>query len=191
MTPPRTDTKELILRSAYSLFYSQGFARVSVEAIAKAADVTKRTVYYHFKSKDDIVSAVLNFQHSFILQRIQKWAENSSDTPLGLIENLFDQLTHWASQPNWLGSGFTRITMELADLPGHPARSAASHHKAAVELWLEQQFADTALKDPKQIARQIMVLIEGSMCLVLIHGDPVYVTAAAQTARMLVTRQAP
>ena len=49
------DTKGRILKSAYSLFRQQGFTRVSVDAIAEWAGVTKRTVYYHFKSKDDIV----------------------------------------------------------------------------------------------------------------------------------------
>ena len=49
-----TDTRERILQAAYELFYAKGFARVGVDAVAEKAGLTKRTLYYHFKSKDDL-----------------------------------------------------------------------------------------------------------------------------------------
>ena len=58
-------TKGKILKSAYTLFRQEGFTRVSVDAIADQAGVTKRTVYYHFESKDDIVADVLKDQHEY------------------------------------------------------------------------------------------------------------------------------
>jgi AcrR family transcriptional regulator len=53
------ETRRLILENAYQLFYRHGFARVAVDAIAARAGVTKRTLYYHFRSKDDLLAAVL------------------------------------------------------------------------------------------------------------------------------------
>ncbi len=35
--------------------------------------------------------------------------------------------------PGWMGSGFTRIVMELADRPGHPVHKIARAHKKAIE----------------------------------------------------------
>ena len=57
MDADRKDTKGRILSAAYRLFYKQGFSRVSVDAIADLAGVTKRTIYYHFDSKDEIVTS--------------------------------------------------------------------------------------------------------------------------------------
>ena len=46
-------TREKILTAANRLFYAEGIGRVSVDAVADKAGVTKRTLYYHFRSKDD------------------------------------------------------------------------------------------------------------------------------------------
>ncbi len=51
---------------------------------------------------------------------------------------MFQELAVWADRPRWAGSGFTRLVIELADLPGHPARKIARRHKAQ----LEEYFAD-------------------------------------------------
>ena len=126
-------TRLRIIDAAYEQFYKEGFARSGVDAIAQTANVTKRTLYYHFDSKDALLTAVLDRQHTLIFTRIQRWAGRSSAGPAKTIQNLFRELATWAERPGWKGSGFTRMAMELADLPGHPARAVASQHKAAVE----------------------------------------------------------
>lgn len=76
----QTSTREKILASAYQLFYREGFSRVSVDAIAEATGVTKRTIYYHFKSKDYIVADVLNAQHAYVLNRFQALVRDKRNT---------------------------------------------------------------------------------------------------------------
>jgi AcrR family transcriptional regulator len=163
----------------------EGFARVSMDAIAEAGGVTKRTLYYHFDSKDGLAAAVLDHQHLHALTRIQRWAKSSAETPADFLAALFEQLENWASEPRWHGSGFTRLTMELADLPGHPVRHAAHQHKCAIEDWLAGELKRLGARHPQQLARQVMLLIEGCLSLILIHGDTTYVSAAAQAADQL------
>ncbi len=186
MNPSAPSTKDRILQSAYSLFYREGFSRVSVDAIAERAKLTKRTVYYHFKSKDDIAAAALEDLHRHLMPQFQKWAGPDTARPVELVTNLFSELQAWADRDSWLGSGFSRIAAELADLPGHPARHTASAHKDAVERWLSQQLEKAGSKSPAQLARQIMVLVEGSMSLALIHGNTQYIQSAGNAAAHLV-----
>jgi len=167
------------------MFYEGGFGRTGVEAIADAAKVTKRTFYYHFRSKDDLLGAVLDAQHELALRRFQRWAVGARDNPVLLVEALFREFAAWANRPGWQASGFTRAAMELADLPGHPARSAARRHKAAIENWLTQQFEGKRVPNPNLLARQILLLIEGCHSLVLIHGTSEYIDVAAETARLI------
>jgi AcrR family transcriptional regulator len=182
------DTKRQIMDAAYDRFYKEGFARTSVDAIAAAAGVTKRTFYYHFDSKDSLLSAVLTIQHELMLSRIQGWAQRAAGKPAGLVKALFREFAAWAEQPQWRGSGFTRAAMEFAHSPGHPARSAARRHKAAVESWLAEQFARNQIETAQDLARQVMLLLEGCNALILIHGDKGYADAASEAARMLVER---
>lgn len=185
MEPNQSGTKERILHAAYQLFYRQGFTRVSVDSIASRAGVTKRTVYYHFSSKDDIVTAVLEVQHLHVMSQYQTWLEPNSDTALKIVSDLFSKLENWANDPNWLGSGFSRITAELADMRGHPARQAARRHKAAIEQWMARRLAGTGVRDPARLARQITLLIEGSMSLALTHGNTEYIRSAKDAAERL------
>jgi AcrR family transcriptional regulator len=186
MPGPVRETKRRIIDAAYGLFYKGGFARVGVDDIAEAAGVTKRTLYYHFDSKDALVAAVLEVQNALMLTRIQRWARHASGNPATVVEKLFAEFAAWAKQPGWRGSGFTRAAMEFAHLPGHPARVAARRHKAAVESWLADELGGN--RAAGQLARQIMLLIEGCHSLILIHGDASYADAAAEAARVLVER---
>lgn len=186
-----THTRRRILDAAYGLFYKGGFARAGVDAIAAAAGVTKRTLYYHFDSKDTLLAAVLDAQHELVFTRIQQWASRASGDPNALVGVLFAEFAAWAKQPGFQGSGFTRAAMELADLPGHPARAAARRHKAAIEGWLAEQFVQYGVGAARELARQVMLLIEGCHSLVLIHGDTRYTDTAAATARLLIARHRP
>ena len=189
MKPDTHGTKDRILKSAYSLFYREGFSRVSVDAIAEHAKLTKRTIYYHFKSKDDIAAAALEDLHRHLLPQFRTWIGPETAEPAELIGNLFEALKSWAERDPWLGSGFSRIAAELADLPGHPARRAASSHKASVETWLADLLATKGIADAGQLARQIMALIEGSTNLSLIHGDTQYIQSAGTAAVSLLSHR--
>jgi AcrR family transcriptional regulator len=180
------DTRRSIVEAAYDMFYRDGFGRVGVDAVAEAAGITKRTLYYHFDSKDTLLAAVLDRQHELAIQRIEGWAGDGSGTPGEMLDDLFDALGAWASGPNWAGSGFTRIAMELAGQPGHPARRVARNHKAAVEANLAARLEDRGLQPAGEVARQVMLLLEGCQAMTLISGDLSYIHVAASAARRLV-----
>ena len=186
MPRPAKTTSQRIADAAYELFYKDGFAHVGVDAIAEAAGITKRTLYYHFESKDALVAAVLDLQHELMLKRIERWTERASGNPANMVKILFAEFAAWSKQPRWRGSGFTRAAMEFARSPGHPARVAARRHKLAVERWFAAQFARNGVEAPQRLARQVVLLLEGCNCLILVHGDPGYADAASQAAQLLV-----
>jgi AcrR family transcriptional regulator len=179
-------TRQRILETAYEQFYRKGFARVGVDEIAEHSGLTKRTLYYHFESKDALLAAVLEFHHALALQRIQRWTERLRGDADTLLEQMFENLAEWAATPRWAGAGFTRLAMELADLPGHPARAVAKRHKAAVEAWLADELARRKVPAPQVRAREVALLLEGSMSLMLIHGDRGYARTAVEAAKALV-----
>jgi AcrR family transcriptional regulator len=178
-------TKARILSRAYMAFRRRGYTRMSMDEIAAAAGVTKRTLYHHFRSKDDLLAAVLMNQHELSLAAFKTFGDGLSGSPEAIIESLFAQLAVWADRPRWAGSGFTRLVVELADLPGHPARTIARRHKAALEAELAAVLARSGLCDATRIAREIWLLSEGAISLMLVHGDRSYAAAAARAAGRL------
>jgi AcrR family transcriptional regulator len=177
-------TRQRILNGAYGLFWRQGFVRVSMDEIAARAGITKRALYRHFRSKDDLIAAALAHSSEFALERMR--AFHCPQRGGELIDSFFGQLADWAERPRWSGAGFTRVAVELADLRGHPARAIARHHKRAVENWLAAALAGARVPSARQRAREVMLLMEGAMALMLIHGDRGYAKAAARAAKALI-----
>lgn len=178
-------TRRQIIDAAYELFYCKGFSRVSMDLIAETAGITKRTLYDHFASKDQLLGAVMEFQHELAILRIRHWGLRLDNDLDSMVDSLFAKLAQWAAEPRWVGAGFTRLTMELADLPGHPARAIASRHKIEVEKWLAHELARRGIDAPQICAREIAILLEGSMTLMLIHRDQSIAAVAAETAKRL------
>jgi AcrR family transcriptional regulator len=179
-------TRRRILETAYELFYRNGFARVGVDLVATRAGVTKRTLYYHFASKDALLAAVLEQQHELSLARIRQWGERLPLAPGPMVEALFADLAAWSRRRGWAGAGFTRLVWELADLPGHPARAVAGRHKSAVEGWLAGELEARGVADAAARAREIVLLLEGAVALILIHRDPGSAATAGAAALRLI-----
>jgi AcrR family transcriptional regulator len=184
MPRSRAVTRARIVQGAYSLFYRKGFARVSMDAIAAAAGVTKRTLYAHYDSKDSLLAEVLEHHHQLALARIETWAGKLAPRDSSAIDKLFSDLAIWSTGRRWSGPGFTRLVMELADLPGHPARKIARRHKAAVEARLAKAFGSA------QAGAEILLLVEGTLTLLLVHGDRRYAEIAAAAAKELIRSSA-
>src|SRR5262245_12096990 len=181
--------RQRIIDSAYESFWRAGFTRTSVDTIAARANVTKRTLYSYFRSKDDLLAAVLLRYGELAAQRLQRIGERMPDDRDGMIHSFFEQLAGWATTaPRWSGSGFTRLVVELADLPGHPARALARRHKTTTEAWLARRLARARIARPRKGARELMLLMEGAMVLMIVHGDRRYIDAAEQAAMKLLEK---
>src|SRR5262252_3741554 len=77
---PRRDTRARVQKVALELFAEQGYEKTSLREIAERLGVTKAALYYHFKSKEDIV-------HSFTddyfaeLEQVIAWGASQPPTP--------------------------------------------------------------------------------------------------------------
>jgi len=183
-SPPHT--RQTILDAAYALFRRKGFVRASMDEIAASAGVTKRTLYYHFTSKDTLLADVLEAQHALALAAFRTFGEGLGGSAEIIVDKLFKDLAVWSDSPRWAGSGFTRLVIELADLRGHPARLIARRHKAMLEGHLADLLANAGVASPRERAREIWLLSEGAIALILIHGDRGYASAAADAAKRLI-----
>src|SRR5882724_9580255 len=150
-------TRARILDTAYQLFYERGFGRISMDAVAARAGVTKRTLYNHFTSKDALLGEILKRQSALSVERIRSWATQQSGTATDLVASIFAGLSAWSAKKRWEGSGFTRLALELADLPGHPARTAARRHKATIERVLADELRRRGIKRAAAVARTIVL----------------------------------
>ena len=175
-------TRERIAAAAFRLFRQKGFLRSGVDEIADAAGVTKRTLYAHFGSKDELLARVMATQADLALDVFRTDFAPDAGSAAESVATLCRDRGRWASTPRWAGPGYSRLVAELADLPGHPARAIARRHKGELETLLAERLVLAGIGSGRVLARQIWLLMEGAMMTMLIHGDPAYVEAAAGAA---------
>ena len=186
MTTPVSPTRERILNAASKLFYSEGIRAVSVDAVAEKAGLTKRTLYYHFRSKDDLVAAYLEARDQPNMALFRRWFGEAEGRLPAKVQAIFRQLARNASHPKWKGCGFLRTSAELANLPGHPAIKIGAAHKKKFEAWLCEEFEQAGIGGAARLARQTLLLLDGSFAVVQLHRDPSYMESAGEAAFSLV-----
>ena len=76
------ETREGILNAAVDVFYEKGVSSTSLEEIAEAAGVTRGAVYWHFKNKVDIFSALHNRKHTSVMESMLERQIEKSDDPI-------------------------------------------------------------------------------------------------------------
>ena len=77
---PRGDTRERIQAIALELFAEQGYEKTSLREIAERLGVTKAALYYHFKSKEDIVQSLVSDYFGQV-DSLVAWARRQPGTP--------------------------------------------------------------------------------------------------------------
>lgn len=181
------NTRDRIIVAADQLFYSSSIRDTSMDKVAECAGVTKKTLYYHFRSKDDLVAASLEARLYPTIERYQSWAGDTG-TVSERIERMFCKLAEYAQATSWKGCGFIRASVELADTPGHPALDVARQHKAAFEQWLEDDLRDGGYAEARSLARMIMILLDGAITRILLQRDDSYALEAGRAASVLLKK---
>jgi AcrR family transcriptional regulator len=182
-------TRDKIVKAASALFYREGIRAVSVDRIAEKAGITKRSLYYHFKSKDDLIAAYLEARDQPNLAAFEMWFGEASGDAADKVAAIFTRLGEAARSPRWRGCGFLRTSAELAATPGHPAIRVAVRHKRQFEHWLAAALTRHGLASVDLLARQIRLLIDGGFAVVLLSRDSSYMATAGLAAEALVRAQ--
>ena len=155
MPKARTSTRDRIVSAASKLFYDDGIKGVSLDAVAEKAGLTKRTLYYHFRSKDDLVAAYLEARDQPNLTLFKRWFDEAKGGLPDKVQAIFNQLARSARHPKWRGCGFLRTSAELANMPGHPAIKIGAAHKKKFEAWLCEAFEAAKIKSGARLSDSV------------------------------------
>jgi AcrR family transcriptional regulator len=174
--PLKVPMKERILDTAERLFYGAGIRATGVDTIAAAVGISKRTLYNHYLSKDELIAAYL--KRGFYEPRV-------SDTPpLEQILRTFDRLEKGFAAKEFRGCRFVNAVAELGE-DDHAARKIALDFKEGRRLWYREHLVAIGVKDADALATQLAMLVDGAISMAMVREDPTMARAAASAARVL------
>ena len=108
-------TRDQIIEAADQLFYRQGFEHTSFSDIADAVKISRGNFYYHFKSKDEILDAVINLRLSNTQKLLDKW-ETEGEQPVDRIRSFIHILIMNRAKIKSFGCPVGTLCTELAKL---------------------------------------------------------------------------
>lgn len=155
----RTSTRDRLLDAAVELFYRDGVS-IGVEALCRAAGVSKRSMYQLFASKDDVLAASLERRAPEYGRRLGLDAEDSRP-PRERILYVFRQLEAASAEDGYRGCPFLSALVELKD-PGHPASVVALRAKDTLLKAFRAEAERGGARDPELLARQLVLVFDGA-----------------------------
>ena len=168
-TAPGAATRDRLLDAAAELFYRDG-VHVGVEALCRAAGVSKRSMYQLFDSKDAVVAASLDRRgpaHAAALLP----AEDDARPPRERILHVFERLEELAVAQDYRGCPFVATAVEVKS-PDHPAAEVARRYKQRLTAFFRTEAEAAGVPDPALLARQLTVAFDGSSAWAVVRAQP-------------------
>jgi AcrR family transcriptional regulator len=180
--------RDQLVEAALELFNQDGFHATGIDKVLAAAGVAKMTMYKHFRSKEELILAVLRlrderWRNAFMLG-VEKRAKGAGDRLLAM----FDELGQWFADPGFCGCMFINASAEYAD-HGDPIHAASAEHKRLVDKYVRDLAEQAGASDPGVLAMQLCLLMEGAVVLTQVcpDGDGGCAAASAKdAARVLI-----
>lgn len=167
--PRLTPAGTRVLDTASELFYREGLHAVGVESIARAAGVTKKTLYDCFGSKDELIATYLRRRDGRWRTWLVDFVDRNSDTPRDKPLTTFDAIAQWGRQENARGCAFVNALAELPDSTG-PAHAAILDQKRWMTEYLTGLVASAGHPEPETLGTQLFLLQEA---VFVTHGTGV------------------
>lgn len=167
-------TRDHIIEAADQLFYKQGYEHTSFAHIADAVSISRGNFYYHFKTKDEILNAVINLRLTRTQAMLDKW-EIEGDTPKDRIQSFINILIMNQSKIKQFGCPVGTLTTELTKL-GHTAQGKANQLFTLFRIWLSRQFTQLGQKEnADELAMHLLARSQGIATLANAFNDATFV----------------
>ncbi|MFF3227250.1 TetR/AcrR family transcriptional regulator [Nocardia suismassiliense] len=150
--------RERILGAARRLFREQGINTTGMDQICSVAQVSKRTAYQHFTSKDELVAEHLRRLDPDTMPEV---FDRTDLTPRERLLAAFDKPHSIPSHEATPLCPFIAAAVEIAD-PHHPARRRAYDYKTSVAARFAETARQAGATNPVQLGEQLALLLDGA-----------------------------
>jgi AcrR family transcriptional regulator len=161
--------RERILATADRLFYNEGIHAVGVQRVVAESAVTRVTLYRHFPSKDDLVSAYLARRSDYDHDQVDGIIAAHPDDPRAALDELATALTRDDFGAVKRGCPFINASAEFTG--SHPARVHAREIRSWVTGRIEELLRQLGHRSPRSTAEQLMMVRTGAVVSCALDGN--------------------
>lgn len=162
--------KEKIIKCTDDLLYEKGFNLMSFTDIADAANVPRGNIYYHFKTKDEVLEAVIEYRINGMKKMLDEWDKNFR-TPLERLKCFAQIPINEKKRVMEYGCPMGTLNSELGKTQ-EPLQVIAKKQMDVFRSWLVDQFkALCPNRNADHLTEQILIRTQGMSTLTHIYKD--------------------
>jgi TetR/AcrR family transcriptional regulator, transcriptional repressor for nem operon len=167
-------TRDHIISAADQLFYRQGYEHTSFSDIAGVVRISRGNFYFHFKTKDEILDAVIDRRLADTRKILHQW-EIEGKQPADRIRSFIHILIANRAHIKRYGCPVGTLCSELAKL-NHPSRPQGNRLFTLFRTWLRRQFALLGREaDADALAMHLLARSQGVAMLASAFHDEKFV----------------
>jgi AcrR family transcriptional regulator len=167
-------TREQIVEAADALFYRHGYEHTSFADIAEIVQISRGNFYFHFKTKDEILDAVIGLRLAKTRAMLERW-EIEGKEPADRIRSFINILVANRADIKRSGCPVGTLCSELAKL-NHNAQGEAKELFTLFRVWLRRQFTLLGRKaDADALAMHLLARSQGVATLANAFRDDAFI----------------
>jgi len=174
---------EKIVRAAMELFYKNGFHATGIEAILKKAQVSKKTLYAYFESKDALILEALKYR-SDQFNSFWDMVRERANTPRDCLLVIFDLQKEWFESDMFYGCLFINAVGEYSR-KGNPFKKMSQTVKEETYENIKELLEEMNHPNPPSAAEKITLLFEGAIVTAQVSGESRSADIAREIVRMI------
>jgi AcrR family transcriptional regulator len=174
----RPGKRQRLVAAATQLLHQQGIERTTLAEIANAADVPAGNVYYYFKTKDDVIAAVIA-AHAQQVKTTLAAIDTHHRSPKSRLKAFVREFTAQSEIVAQYGCPLGGLCSELGKRVKQSGFTEAELMRLPIE-WAEEQFRSLGRRDAHDLALDLLAAYEGRALLANTLRDPAVLSRAAR-----------
>ncbi|MGB0910976.1 MAG: TetR/AcrR family transcriptional regulator, partial [Nitrospirales bacterium] len=156
----------------------------------RALILARENMYAHFRSKEELVLAVLRHYDGLARNEFMKQVETGGKTPKRRLLAIFDFAQQWFQNNNFYGCIFINAIGEYSD-DETPIRQICKEYKKLVKDYIQNLCQQAGASNPQQLAEELALLLEGATVTAQVSQNPKTAKIAKRAAMALIDKAIP
>ena len=175
------NTREKIINIADKFFYENGFENTSFADIAASLNISRGNFYHHFKTKDEILDAVIKQRLINTKSMVDNW-DLENQNPAARLKTFVKILIRNQAKIMEFGCPIGTLCTELSKL-NHKAKNDANELFMLFQTWMVRQFNEIGIfENANKYALHLLMRTQGMAVIANAFHDENFVQTEVDEA---------
>lgn len=183
-----SEIKDHIIKTASDLFYNKGYNLTGINEIISQAGIAKATLYNHFKSKEDICLAYLQYKNHAFLSKIKEVCSSKKEG-VDQVLAVFDFLEVFFKDKDFNGCWCINTISELPKENQRIRSEIQQQKNGLIDFLTElvgQNLPDRNTQEQQKLAKHIYLLYEGAVSESHLHQSDWPIISARELCNVII-----